>query len=516
MTQARTTSTRAMKKAKAGTRAPTPVPTLAEGVAVAGVPDYAAALALLEDRLNVEAVKPSQLDTEQVFRLDRMLALSEALGNPHADLRCVHVAGSKGKGSVCEMTAACLEACGCVVGLFTSPHLTRVRERIRLNRSEIPEGDFARAIGEVHKAAAGLPKKLGPVTYFEMLTAAAFLYFAQQAVDIAVIEVGMGGLYDATNIIRPEVSAITSIQLEHTRLLGTTLAQIAVHKAGIIKSGAPAVSTPQAKEVLEVLRARAADQGTTLEVLGEELDFSSRVAASPHLGAFAKVVLTTPRSNFEHLPVPLRGEHQAPNCGLALAILDRLRTRGIDTPEALVAKGLERTSASGRMEIVHRHPTILIDGAHNPESIQALVRAVGMHLRFDSMIVVFGCMADKDINGMLSRLASGADKIFFTRPSDSPRAADPRDLARRFNEIASSGTTGHKMVQVAPTLREALQRASQAVDRHDLIVVTGSFAVAGEAKRLLQDALQARRETPAGNASIVEVKPGQARGPKRR
>lgn len=510
MTQARTTS---IKNAKAGPKAPTPA---AEArTAPVDALDYAGALALLEERLNVEAVKPSQLDTEQVFRLDRMLALSESLGSPHADLRCVHVAGSKGKGSVCEMTAACLEACGCVVGLFTSPHLTRVRERIRLNRSEIPEGDFARVIGEVHKAASGLPKKLGPVTYFEMLTAAAFLYFAQEAVDVAVIEVGLGGTHDATNIIRPEVSAITSIQLEHTRLLGSTLAEIAAHKAGIIKSGAPAVSVPQAPEVLEVLRARAADQGTTLEVLGEELDFSFRVSASTHLGAHAKVVLSTPRSNFEHLPVPLRGEHQAANCGVALAILDRLRTRGIDTPESLVAKGLERTCAAGRMEIVHRHPTVLIDGAHNPESVQALMRAIGTHLRFDSMIVVFGCMADKDIPGMLKRLAHGADKIFFTKSSDSPRAADPRDLAKRFNEICAAGTSGHKMVQVAPTLREALQRAAQAVDRHDLIVVTGSFAMAGEAKRLLQDKAQARRETSVGNAAIVEVKPPSPK-PRRR
>src|SRR4051812_45338973 len=331
------------------------------------------------------------------FKLDRMKALLEHLGSPQRDVRCVHIAGSKGKGSTVEMTASCLAACGYATGVYISPHLVDVRERVRINGDPIGYPAFARLCQKVAEAGEAIERKHGPVSYFEVLTAIALCYFQEQAVDIAVVEVGLGGRLDATNLVHPEVTAITAIQLEHTQLLGDTVEKIAMEKAGIFKPGVTAITIQQTPGVLEVLRQEASRAGATLEVVGETIDFSCRFEASPELGPHARVCLTTPRSNFEHLPVPLKGEHQALNCGLALAILDKLRDRGFETPERHVAGGLARTSDAGRMELVWRSPRILVDGAHTPDSIACLVRAIGAHVRYDSMVVIFGCAADKDL-----------------------------------------------------------------------------------------------------------------------
>jgi dihydrofolate synthase / folylpolyglutamate synthase len=452
-----------------------PAPTRA-----ADIENYTDALKYLSERMNVERMRVSRISPE-AFKLERMAALLEGLGNPQRDVRCVHVAGSKGKGSVVEMTAACLSGCGYATGVYTSPHLVDVRERIRINADQIGYPAFARVCQRVATAAEALAPKLGEVSYFEVLTAMALVYFAEEAVDIAVVEVGLGGRLDATNLVRPEVTAITAIQLEHTQLLGDTLEKIAAEKAGIFKPGVLALSVPQPPEVMRVLSATAEAAGTTLEVLGQEIDFSWRFEASPELGPHTRVCLTTPRSNFEHLPVPLKGEHQAHNCGLALAVLDRLRERGFETPERSVAEGLARTSTSGRMELVSRSPRMIVDGAHTPESLSALVRAIGAHVRYDSMVVIFGCAEDKDVKGMLSKIAQGADKIIFTRAAGNARAADPRELARRYMEMSG------KMAQVARGLPEALDLAMQAVQRDDLICITGSFYLAGEAKKHLAE-----------------------------
>jgi dihydrofolate synthase/folylpolyglutamate synthase len=460
-----------------------------------------AASEYLSQRINVEQIRPAALDTRHAFNLDRMRALLAELGNPQSSFKAVHVAGSKGKGSICEMVASCLRACGYTVGLYTSPHLVDIRERIRIGECQIGEREFCSALTGVAKVADSIAKSHGEATHFELLTAMAFVHFAEQAVDIAVVEVGMGGRLDATNVIQPEVCAIASIQLEHTQILGTTLEKIAAEKAGIMKPGVPCVSSPQAAGVKAVLKAAAAEAPCPMLVLGEDLEFSSRFESSPELGPHARVCLNTPRSQFEHLPVPLRGEHQAVNCGVALAILDQLRARGVETPEVRVASGLSQTPGHGRMEMVLRDPRILIDGAHNPESIAALIKALGAQIRYDSLVVVFGCAADKDVPGMLAKLAMGADKLIFTRAEGSGRACDPRELQRKFAEISP------KMTQVAPTVRDAINLAARAVGRDDLLVATGSFAIAGEAKALIEAKFNPPKRPPATDASIAEVKP---------
>lgn len=467
--------------------------------APAAFADLPEAMAYLGQRLNLEALRPAQVDRQRIFNLSRMIALMDRLDNPQESIKVVHVAGSKGKGSVCEMTASCLTACGYAVGLYTSPHMVDLAERIRIDNRPISAPELAAAVSRVARAAERLPKAAGDPTHFEFLTAAAFVHFADMAVDLAVIETGLGGRLDATNFVKPEVTAVTAIQKEHTLFLGSTLQEIAREKAGIFKKGAPALTFDQAPEVLDALREAAHAAGTTLRVVGKDIEYSHRFEAAGD-GPRMKVVLTTQRSSFEHLPVPLRGEHQAPNCGLALAIIDALRSRGLHTPEAMVARGLAATPPNGRMELIHQAPRIIADGAHNGESVKALVKAVGAQLRTDSIVVVFGCAADKDIPGMLAAIATGADKIIFTRAADNPRAADPRDLARRFAEVS------HKMCQVAPSVKDALNTAARATGpRGDLILVTGSFAVAGEAKRLLL----AKHREPARppEVQLREVKP---------
>ena len=442
---------------------------------------YATALRYLDDRPNVERTRPARVDPD-AFKLDRMKAIAAALGDPQRDVRVVHVAGSKGKGSTVEMLAASLAACGYATGVFTSPHLMDVRERIRLNDRLIDEADFVRLLGKAVGAANAVEPKQGAATFFELITAVALLYFREQAVDLAVMEVGLGGRLDCTNIVEPEVCAITQLQLEHIEILGATLGEIAREKAGIIKPGVTCITVPQAPEAMEVLRAEAEARAAPLVVLGEDVVYSCRFEASPELGPHARVCLTSARSSYEHMPVPLKGEHQAPNCGLALAVLDKLSDRGFVTPEVRVAEGMARTLSNGRLEQVWDSPRVLIDGAHNAESVQAFVRAIGAHIRYDSMIAIFGCAADKDVDAMLMRIAIGADKIIFTKATGNPRAMDPEELKRRFETI------NPKMTQVCATLKDAINTAYKGVGRDDLICITGSFYLAGEAKRLLTEA----------------------------
>ena len=441
---------------------------------------YIQSLNYLDDRIDVEKARPTRVPAD-AFRLDRMRALLSALGDPQRDVKFVHVAGSKGKGSVCEMTASVMSACGYTVGLYTSPHLMDIRERIRLGGVPIAQQAFARIMTRCRDAADAIESRHGQPTYFELLTALAFAYFADRAVDLAVLEVGLGGRLDSTNVIDPEVCAIAGIQLEHTQILGDTLEQVAREKAGIMKPGITCVTFKQDEAVMAVFREVADEVGATLSVLGEDIDYSCRFEAAHQMGPHARVCVTTARSAYEHLPVPLPGEHHALNCGLALALADKLKDRGFEAPERDVSAGLAATPANGRMELALESPRVYLDGAHTPESVGGLMRAIGAHVRYDSMVVVFGCAADKHVDGMLAELARGADKIVFTKSENNPRAMDPAELQRRFAEISP------KMAQTEASVKEAINTAARAIGREDLICVTGSFWVAGEAKKLIVD-----------------------------
>ncbi|MCH2160634.1 MAG: bifunctional folylpolyglutamate synthase/dihydrofolate synthase [Phycisphaerales bacterium] len=431
---------------------------------------YASAVKWLLGRTNIERLRVVKY-SEDTFKLDRMRALLEELGNPQEQFRAIHVAGTNGKGSTIAMMSAMLRNCGYAVGEFTSPHMVDVRERISINSTDIPRADFTELMKRVATAAVNID---ADPTFFEALTAVGFLHFAEQAVDVGIIECGLGGRLDSTNVIMPVLSVISRIQLDHTKLLGRTCAEIAAEKAGILKPGVPAITLQQDEDVEEVLMQAAEAIGTTLRVVNKDVEFSSRFCSTDELGPHTRVCLYTGTSRLEHLPVPLPGEHQAQNCGVALAAVDHLKSIGFDCPEEVVTAGLSETTIRGRMDLVWKQPRILVDGAHNPEALGALMRCVGSHVPYDSMVCIFGCAQDKDVEGLLDRVNLGADKVIFTSVAGAVRACDPEDLRKRFHERSG------KMCQVAPNVKEAIHLATRAVSREDLICVTGSFHLVGE------------------------------------
>jgi len=406
------------------------------------------------------------------------------MGNPHKSYRCVHIGGTKGKGSTATMLAAMLQGSGHRVGLYTSPHVVDIRERIVVNGEQISEGAFARLVSTIASLVA--KHKSDPPSYFEILTAVAFQYFQDKKVDIAVIEVGLGGRFDATNVVRPEVCGITSISLDHTQQLGPTLERIAEEKAGIFKEGIPVVCAPQPKSVKLALK-RAAERVRAPLIFagaeaGDQIEFSYRFESSRAAGPQTRICVTTPTSHFDHLAVPLVGEHQAVNCGVAVGVLDQLKVRGLAVDDEAAIAGLTSVRLLGRMEMICTEPRVLIDGAHNAASVEALMRAIGQNVSSETMVVIFGCCMDKDMDGMLRQLQLGADKVIFTK-FNSPRAADPDWLAARFAELSGN----NRMAQVSPDLASALAIAQKAVTREDLICITGSFYLLNEAIALFAD-----------------------------
>lgn len=438
---------------------------------------YPNAVKFLFDRVDFERTRSISLDTKSM-RLDRTRQLMAALGNPQDGFRSVHIAGTVGKGSTVAMIAAMLRACGYTVGEYTSPHLIDVRERIVINGKPIGRAEFTEVVRDVAAASADLPFQ---PTFFEFITAVAFRHFLDQAVDIAVVEVGLGGRLDCTNVITPEVAVICGIDFDHMHILGKTLPEIAREKAGIFKAGVPALSIEQPPEVEAAMREVAEQVGCPLSFVNKEIEFSYRFGASAHRGPETRVCLFSPTTRFEHVPVPLPGEHQAQNCGVSLAVIDALKSRGYNLPEAEVLKGLATTKVPGRMELIWDRPRILVDGAHNPAALQTLVKTVGAYVPYDSMVVIFGCCDDKDVPAMLDRLALGGDKVIFTKAKKNPRAKDPEELSRIFNERSG------KMSQTAADIGEALNLAARAVGRGDLICVTGSFYLVGDAKKYLTE-----------------------------
>ena len=441
------------------------------------------AIRYLYDRTDFERMRMVRYD-ESAFKLDRMKRLLAELDNPQNEIQTVHIAGTVGKGSTVAMLASMLQHCGYAVGQYTSPHLTDVRERVAINNSPIGRTDFTELMQEVADAAERA--RVEP-TFFELMTAIAFRHFADQAVDVAIIETGLGGRLDSTNVITPIASVITTIDLDHTHILGLTADEIAAEKAGIIKKDVPVLMFEQSPAIEKVIRDQAESVGAPLRVINKDVEFSARFCASGDLGPHTRVCLLTDTSQFMHLPVPLPGEHQAVNCALALGVIDELKSRGFEFKEVPLHHGLASTKVPGRMELIWNQPRILVDGAHNAVSLNALMKSVGAHVPYDSMVCIFGCCEDKDIDAMLKQVALGGDKIIFTRAKGNPRAADPDDLHRAFCEVSS------KMSQVASNLPEALDLASRAVGRDDLICITGSFYLVGEAKKHLAD-LERKRD----------------------
>jgi dihydrofolate synthase/folylpolyglutamate synthase len=435
---------------------------------------YEEALAFWYRRTNYE-VRAAQPDD---LKLDRMRGLLRYLGDPHRRVRAVHVAGSKGKGSTAAMLAAVLRQAGYRTGLFTSPHLSRVEERIQIDGATITRDELASLMAEIRTAVeayeAKNPGEGEAPTFFEIVTALGFLHFVRRRVDVAVLEVGLGGRFDSTNVCCPLVSVITSISFDHTRQLGNTLERIAGEKAGIVRPGVCVVSGVRTQEARRVIEAAALAEGAPLV----ELDRDFHYAHQPgHVTAdhvqLPRVQVTTQRRAWPELEVGLIGEHQAANAAVAVAAVELLREQGLIIPDPAVAGGLAGVCWPARMEVVAQRPMVVLDCAHNVASAQALVDTLETSFAPKTRRLVFAASNDKDMPGMLAVLGPHFHHVYLTRFSTSPRCADPAPLA----DFLKQAKVSCSIHACAP---EALAAARRDCSAEDLVCVTGSVFLAGE------------------------------------
>jgi dihydrofolate synthase/folylpolyglutamate synthase len=408
--------------------------------------------------------------------LSRTIALLEALGNPHSSFGVFHVAGTNGKGSTAAMTASVLAAQGYRVGLYTSPHLMDFTERIQINGAPLTH-DCMTVLTEIVRHAA--EKCLNePPTFFEATTAMAFRHFAEEGVQFGVIEVGLGGRFDATNVVAPLVSGITTIALDHQQYLGNTLEAIAAEKAGIIKDHIPVVTGRIEAQALTVIQTVALQRDAPCRSLGREFDIQGESTAQFSYRGISH--------SYADLRCPLAGRHQMDNAACALAMLEVAQERGIGISETSVRTGLQSVRWPGRLEVIGWQPRILLDGAHNPQAAAMLATYLAAQNARGSaqagrLIFVVGMMRDKDREQVLAKLAGipGASHLILTKAMH-PRAAEPEELAQA---AAGLGIP----VELTSSIPAALARARALAHRDGTICVTGSLAVVGEAKAILEN-----------------------------
>jgi dihydrofolate synthase/folylpolyglutamate synthase len=414
------------------------------------------------------------------FKLERMQALVASLGNPQDKYPVVHVAGTKGKGSVCIFCTSALIQAGYKVGLYTSPHLDDYAERIQINNKFIPHADLAVLVDEIKPFVAAIPE----LTTFEITTALAFLYFAKQNVDIGIIEVGLGGRLDATNVVQPRVSVITSLSYDHTLLLGKTLTQIAGEKAGIIKTGVPVVNSPQREEAQVVIERVAKEHTSPLVQVGRDWLFEP----VSHSLEGQKLRIWSYAANPESstlLSIPLLGAHQLANAATAYAALQVAQQRGIKTNKKSIQEGFSSAFWPGRFEIVQHTPPVILDCAHNRDSAEKLCLTLEEYYPEKSVVLIFGASEDKDIHGMLDELMPKVTDLITVR-SFHPRAIDPDKLV----EIAKKYNRSVHCVEHIP---EAIEKALQTVGHDQLVLITGSIFVVAEARKFWEHKSNIRR-----------------------
>jgi len=437
--------------------------------------NYPAVIKYLNSFANYE--KNTNYSYKKDLALTRIQDFLLLLGNPQDSLRVIHVAGTKGKGSTCAFTAYILRESGFRVGLYTSPHLNDFRERIRIlqpfiyNRSK-EIGDFEGMIskGALLSLVAELKpvinkynrdSKYGPLSFFEVYTALAFLYFKRKQVDFAVLETGLGGRLDATNAAKSLVCGITPISLEHVQKLGRTLKKIAAEKAGIIKhSGVIVVSALQARPAQKVIYDRSKKFQARLYAVGKEIKY-----ARSKKGA----IITGLRNNYKNLRLNLLGEHQLANAALAVGLVEALSFYGFNLKAAAIRRGIYHTVWPGRCELLQRNPLIILDGAQNLASAEVLKKAIRDKFTYRKLILVLGISSDKDIRGICKTLEPLADEIILTSAATA-RAAAPQKLARYFN----------RKLYLTQSVKEAQLLAGSLSSKRDLILVTGSLFVVGE------------------------------------
>jgi len=403
------------------------------------------------------------------YDLRRMDELLARLGNPHLKVKTVHIAGSKGKGSVAAMMTLALTMAGYKTGLFTSPHLVTFNERIRIDDRLISDQEVITLIDRLrpHITVVNEKAAYGTLTTFEVMTAMAFSYFEEGGVDFQVIEVGLGGRLDATNVVRPEVCLVTSISLDHTEVLGNTLEEIAAEKAGIIKPGSVVVTSPQADEAAGVIKEACSSRQAELirvgiDITWQVLGFDSRrqsLRVRGRLGSY-------------DLSIPLLGQHQLENAAAAVAALEVLVEKGFPVSKDSVIRGLAEVNWPGRLQVLNRRPLVVVDGAHNPDSAAKLRQSLERYFEFEQAILVIGTSLDKDVAGIVVELVPLFDKVIVTH-STHPRALDTAPIVAEFRRHGVE-------VRATGDIAQALSLAINMAGERDIVCVTGSlFVVAG-------------------------------------
>lgn len=418
--------------------------------------------------------------------LERMEAMLNKLGNPHRQVDFVHVAGTNGKGSTAAILASMLTAAGYMTGLYTSPYLLSFTNRMAVNGSDIEPGDLVELVGEVRPVveAVTADDRYGQPTEFEVVTVLALTYFSRQKVDLVVLEVGLGGRLDATNVVTPLLSVITNVDLEHTEVLGHTVEEVAFEKAGIIKKDIPVLTASEDPRVLRVIKEKASELDSPLYSLFLSHNNSGCEIRRP---VFEGLIISEQGQSFDYnglnrsyknLITPLRGRYQIYNAVTALAAVELLEAKGFRVEEAALRRGLAETIWPGRLELLRTKPKLVMDGAHNPAAIRHMAEAVPEYFSYKRLILVFGIMADKDALAMMSAILPLADRVVFTRAS-IPRAADPSALSKMaLDQLQFDSKKVDVIEDVGAALDEALDKAGP----EDLVLVTGSFYTISDAR----------------------------------
>lgn len=409
-----------------------------------------------------------------VLGLDRMEELLRRLGNPQDDLKVIHVAGTNGKGSVSKYLEEGLSACGYKMGLYTSPYIETFNERIRYDGADISDEDLEYYGQKVVSAAeAMVADGLDSPTEFEVVTAIAFLYFADRQADITILEVGLGGIGDSTNVVKsPLASVITSISYDHMTQLGSSLAEIAVNKAGIIKTGCPVIANVPQRDAAKIIARKAYAMGSRL------YDISGIHAAVSDETPFSqKVSMELYEKSYSDVEISMVGRHQAENLKTALATLEILRKSGaVKLDREALYEGLKRARQPGRFEVISEDPLVIIDGAHNEAGAQALQETMAQHFAGKKILLVAGILADKEIDSIVKFLTKITDHIIVTEP-DNPRKLAAEKLAEH---VADFGVAA----EVVSDVEAAVHRAKELADGYDVILFAGSLYLIGDVRRL--------------------------------
>lgn len=416
------------------------------------------------------------------LRLAVMERLLAAMGDPHRRLRVVHVGGTNGKGSTVAMVASILESAGYRVGMFTKPHLTSFTERISVNGAQISERKIIAMINGMLPAVEAVAAEYQHPTFFEITAALMFKYFADEKVDFAVVEVGMGGRLDATNVVDALVSVITNVSLEHTKVLGDTVGKIAAEKAGIVKEGGILVTSSGDEKALEVFRKVCAEKRARMIVVGGDVVFEKM--RSDINGQTFNLRASYGRS-FEALHVPLLGEHQITNAAAAVGAIEALKTRGIEIPEAAVHEGLAKVKWPGRLEVMQEKPYVVIDGAKDVLATRTLAAEVPKIFSYDKLVLVVSMSRDKKTGEMMDELLPAADYVVATRHNVKGRAIEPEELAKAAEDAGKACT-------VIDDSKDAVREAMKLAGENGLVLVAGSIFLAGEARELWHPAVDFR------------------------